>query len=82
MAGRLGKFQYRTFEGWYSKVQKSNHLGTMFQEKPQLATPTIVRLLESFGIKNWDTYLSKIPTKTFPTDDEYTWNKRLCSLAA
>lgn len=74
MAGKLGKFQHQTFTGWYSKVQKSNHLGTMFQMKPQLASPTIVRLLEGFGIKSFDSFVSKFPTKEFDSDEEYTWD--------
>lgn len=74
MAGKLGKFQHQTFNGWYANVQKANHLGSIFQLKPQLATPTMVRLLESYGIKSFDSFISKYPVKTFDSDDEYTWN--------
>lgn len=74
MAGILGKFQSQTFDGWYTKVQKANHLGMMFQEKPQLATPTMVKLLEGVGIKDIYSFISAYPIKEFDSDDEYTWD--------
>lgn len=74
MAGRLGKFQHQTFTGWYSKVTKANHLGNIFQLQPQKATNMMVQLLALYRGKTLDTFLSQFPTKTFDSDDEYTWD--------
>ena len=72
MAGKLGKFQKLTFEHWKG-LTKSNHLGAIFQEQPQQATNLMVQLLAWYRGKTLDTFLSQFPTKTFATDDEYTW---------
>lgn len=74
MAGKLGRFQNRTFEGWYSKVTKANHLGSLFQLQPQKATNMMVQLLALYRGKTLDTFLSQFPTKEFDSDDEYTWD--------
>lgn len=74
MAGKLGKFQHQTFTGWYSKVSKANHLGNIFQLQPQKATNMMVQLLALYRGKTLDTFLSQFPTKTFDSDDEYTWD--------
>ena len=74
MAGKLGRFQNRTFEGWYSKVTKANHLGSIFQLQPQKATNMMVQLLALYRGKTLDTFLSQFPTKEFDSDDEYTWD--------
>lgn len=73
MAGKLGKFQHMTFSGWYSKVTKANHIGTLMQSKPQQATDVMVQCFAAFH-KTLDTFLSAYPTKYFDSDDEYTWN--------
>lgn len=72
MAGKLGKFQKLTFEHWRG-LTKRNHLGAIFQEQPQQATNLMVQLLAWYRGKTLDTFLSQFPTKTFDTDDEYTW---------
>lgn len=72
MAGKLGKFQKLTFEHWKG-LTKRNHLGAIFQEQPQQATELMVQLLAWYRGKTLDTFLSQFPTKTFATDDEYTW---------
>lgn len=74
MAGKLGKFQHQTFTGWYSKVTKSNHMGSIFHLQPQMATNMMVQLLALYRGKSLNTFLSKFPLKTFDSDDEYTWN--------
>lgn len=74
MAGKLGKFQHQTFTGWYSKVTKANHLGNIFQLQPQKATNMMVQLLALYRGKTLDTFLSQFPTKTFDSDDDYTWD--------
>ena len=72
MAGKLGKFQNQTFEHWKG-LTKDNHLGGIFQAQPQMATNLMVQLLALYRGKTLDTFLSQFPTKTFDTDDEYTW---------
>lgn len=73
MAGKLGKFQKQTFSHWKG-LTKSNHLGSIFQLQPQKATSLMVQLLAWYRGKTLDTFLSQFPTKTFDSDDEYTWD--------
>lgn len=73
MAGKLSKFQKLTFEHWKG-LTKRNHLGSIFQEQPQMATNLMVQLLAWYRGKTLDTFLSQFPTKEFDSDDEYTWN--------
>lgn len=71
---KLGKFQMVNFQGWSSKITKANHLGSIFQLKPQRASEIIVPLLALYRGKSLDQFLSQFPTKEFDTDDEYTWD--------
>ena len=73
MAGKLGKFQKQTFSHWKG-LTKTNHLGGIFQLQPQKATSLMVQLLAWYRGKTLDTFLSQFPTKTFDSDDEYTWD--------
>lgn len=73
MAGKLGRFQKLTFSHWKGTT-KSNHLGSIFQLQPQKATNLMVQLLAWYRGKTLDTFLSKFPTKTFDSDEEYTWD--------
>jgi len=73
MAGKLGKFQKLSFNHWKG-LTKQNHLGSLFQLQPQKATELMVQLLAWYKGKTLDTFLSKFPTKTFDSDDEYTWD--------
>lgn len=75
MAGKLQKFQMRTFNSWANPAtMKKHHMGAIFQRQPQQATALMVQLLAFHTGKTLDTFLSKFPTKTFDTDEEYTWN--------
>lgn len=73
MAGKLGKFQKQTFSHWKG-LTKANHLGSIFQLQPQKATSLMVQLLAWYRGKTLDTFLSQFPTKSFDSDDEYTWD--------
>ena len=73
MAGKLGRFQKQTFSHWKGTT-KTNHLGGIFQLQPQKATSLMVQLLAWYKGKTLDTFLSQFPTKTFDSDEEYTWN--------
>lgn len=73
MAGKLGKFQKQSFSHWMGTT-KQNHLGSIFQMQPQKATNLMVQLLAWYRGKTLDTFLSQFPTKTFDSDDEYTWD--------
>lgn len=73
MAGKLNRFQRQTFSHWKG-LTKRNHLGSIFQEQPQMATNLMVQLLAYYRGKTLDTFLSQFPVKEFDTDDEYTWN--------
>lgn len=73
MAGKLSKFQKQTFNHWMGTT-KDNHLGGIFQSQPQKATSLMVQLLAWYRGKTLDTFLSQFPTKTFDSDEEYTWD--------
>lgn len=73
MAGKLSRFQKQTFNHWKGTT-KNNHLGGIFQLQPQKATSLMVQLLAWYRGKTLDTFLSQFPTKTFDSDDEYTWD--------
>lgn len=73
MAGKLGRFQKQTFSHWKG-LTKINHLGSIFQIAPQKATSLMVQLLAWYRGKTLDTFLSQFPTKSFDSDDEYTWD--------
>ena len=70
--GKLGKFQSMEFDSW-GKTSKLNHLGGIFLRSPQQATNLMVQLLAFHKGKTLDTFLSQFPTKTFESDEEYTW---------
>lgn len=61
------------FSGWKG-LTKDNHLGAAFLLMPQKATNLMVQLLAWHRGKTLNTFLSKFPTKTFDSDDEYTWD--------
>ena len=73
MAGKLNRFQKQTFSHWKG-LTKYNHLGSISQLQPQKATSLMVQLLAWYRGKTLDTFLSQFPTKTFDSDDEYTWD--------
>lgn len=75
MANTLGKFQMMSFQGYAPKVTKLNHISAMFGQSPQKATDIMVELYaKNVRTNGLYTLLSKIPSKEFPTDDEYTWD--------
>lgn len=73
MAGKLGKFQTMGFTHWKG-LTKDNHLGSIFQLKPQKATNLMVQLLAYYRGKTLDTFLSQFPTREFDDDSEYYWD--------
>lgn len=72
MAGKLGKFQMMQFTGWQG-LTKDNHLASLYQRAPQQVADYMVQLLALNRGKSLESELAKYPTKTFDTDDEFTW---------
>ena len=70
--GKLNKFQMVGFSSWKG-LTKQNHLGAIFAAAPQKASNLMVQLMAYHRGKSLDTLLSMFPTKSFDTDDEYTW---------
>ena len=68
----VGKFVMTKGKHWSGLVLK-NHVGAIFGSKPQLASKLTTVLLSKSGIKNLDTQLSKYPTKTLATADDFVW---------
>ena len=74
MAGLLGKYQKSPTFTYWKGLTKENHLGGIFQRAPQKASDLMVKLLAFNRAKTLDSFLSQFPTKTFESDDEYTWD--------
>ncbi len=51
-----------------------NHLGIMFQNKPQFLKKTVTRLLSSSGVRNIDTLLNMFPVKKMEEEGEFFWD--------
>ncbi len=51
-----------------------NHLGIMFQNRPQLLKKTVTRLLSSAGVRNLDTLLNQFPVKKMEEEGEFYWD--------
>lgn len=72
MAGKLGKFQTRSFTAFKPGVDNKNHLNSLLRRNPQKASDRMVRIQCSCN-KTMASLLNSLPTKTFDTTDEYTW---------
>ena len=51
-----------------------NHMGYMFQNRPQLLKKTVTRLLSSAGVRNLDTLLNQFPTKSLEEEGIFKWD--------
>lgn len=69
----LGKWQMREFTSWKG-LTKANHVSAIYGDKPQLATPVMIRLMEHNYGKSLENYLSKFPTKYFEEDSDIIWH--------
>lgn len=72
MSGILGKFQVKDFQYWKGMTQ-DNHLGAIFQRKPQLATNLMVKLLAYHTSNTLNTLLENFGVREFEDDSEYYW---------
>ncbi len=57
----------------WSGLTTRNHLGAIYQNKPQVASQIAGVLLQSAGLKNIDTVLSKLPVKYIADEGDFTW---------
>lgn len=73
MSGRLSKFQTIGFKYWKG-MTKDNHLGAIFQRKPQLATNTMIELLAFRNGNTLESLVNRLPRKQFDNDEEFYWN--------
>ena len=64
----------RPFTFWKSKIEKRNHISTMFHSAPQKASDYVIELLSRNYAKSLESTLAKFPTKEFETDDEIYWD--------
>ena len=70
---RLSNLQTVSGKDWSGMTSK-NHLGSIWQQNPQVASKLISRMLaKSYGT-TLDTLLDSIPVKTLDTDDDFTWS--------
>jgi len=57
----------------WSGLTTRNHLGAIYQSKPQVASAITGILLQSAGMKNLDTVLNQFPTKNIDDEGDFTW---------
>jgi hypothetical protein len=69
---KIQNFQMYEPKSWKG-FSTENHLGSIFQKKPQKATNTMLRLLATNRGKNLENYLMQFPVKYFDTNDEFYW---------
>lgn len=69
----LGKFQTREFSVWKG-MARENHLSAIYGESPQKASDLMITLMgyQRPG-RTFEKLINSLPTKSFPTDDEYQW---------
>ena len=71
----LGKFQTQEFSGWAENISKDNNLSALGLLAPQVISNYMIQLWATKrGGNTWEHLLSKFPTKTFASEDEYTWD--------
>ncbi len=70
---KLQKYQFTQAESVTGLVT-DNHLGIMFQNKPQFLKKTVTRLLSSEGVRNLDTLLNMFPVKKMEEEGEFFWD--------
>ena len=70
---KLSKYQFSE-ASTVTGLVTDNHLGYMFQNRPQLLKKTVTRLLSSEGVRNMDTMLNQFPTKTIEEEGIFTWD--------
>lgn len=69
---RISDLQVGDAKSW-SGITTRNHLGSIFKVEPQLGSKIISRLLNRYYGTSLESMLSKIPVKTFDTDEDFTW---------
>lgn len=57
----------------WSGITTKNHLGSIFESRPQLASKMITRMLSQYYGATLEAQLSEIPALYLDTDDDYTW---------
>lgn len=57
----------------WSGLTTRNHLGAIYQNKPQVASKITGILLQSAGLKNLDTVLNQLPVKYIDDEGDFTW---------
>lgn len=57
----------------WSGITTKNHLGAIYESKPQVASKMITRMLSQYYGATLEAQLSQIPALYLDTDDDYTW---------
>ena len=70
---RFSKYQFSATKTVTGLVTE-NHLGLMFQNKPQFLKKTVTRLLSSAGVRNLDTLLNMFPTQKMAEEGIFYWD--------
>ena len=55
-------------------LTRDNHIGSIFHTEPQRASNIMVELLAYHRGRSLESFLQKLPTKEFESDEEYTWD--------
>lgn len=57
----------------WSGITTKNHIGSIFESRPQLASKLMTRMLSQYYGATLEAQLSEIPAQYLDTDDDYTW---------
>lgn len=58
---------------WWAGMTTDAHLAALYEQKPQLATQTVNRMLETTFGPSLETILNKFPSQTFTKDEDLYW---------
>lgn len=70
---KLQAYQFREAQSVTGLVT-DNHLGIMFQNRPQLLKKSVTRLLSSSGVRNVNTLLDTFPVQKMDEEGEFHWD--------
>jgi hypothetical protein len=69
---KISNLQIVDGKNW-SGIGTKNHIGSIFEQRPQLASTMMTRMLSRYFGNTLDTMLDTIPAKYLETDDDYIW---------
>jgi len=69
---KISPFQVKEAK-WWAGMTTDTHLAALYEEKPQMATKVVSRMLEATFGPSLETMLNKLPSQTYETDNDLYW---------